>query len=173
LKRITNGEGAVADLTLAQIKSFSSEDGEKIPTLQEVLDFLDKIITVVIELKETGIEDQVLAAVHERSLDRNVVLVSFLEDSLRIVREKDKTIATGLIYAKHSNPIKSALELNANYLVGLYRFVHTASIEKAHQHGLKVIVWTINTKEEAQEWAKKGVDGIATDKPDILSGFKA
>jgi glycerophosphoryl diester phosphodiesterase len=106
VKRITSREGAVADLTLAQIKNLSSEDGEKIPTLQEVLDFLDKKVTVVIELKETGIEDQVLEAVRERSLDRNVVLVSFLEDALRTIREKDKTVATGLIYANTAIPSK-------------------------------------------------------------------
>ncbi len=172
VKRTTNGEGAMGELTLAQIKDLSMEGGETILTLEEALDFLGKKVVVVIELKETGIEEQVLAAVHERCLEKNVVLVSFLEDALRAVREKDKDIATGLIYAKHSNSLKAALELKTNYLVGLYRFVHTANVEKAHQNGLKVIVWTINTKEEAQEWAKKGVDGIATDKPDILSGLK-
>ena len=78
---------------------------------------------------------------------------------------------TGLIYAKHSNPIKAALELKANYLVALYRFTHTATVQKAHENGLKIIVWTINTPQEAQEYAKKGVDGIASDKPDILKGI--
>jgi len=44
-------------------------------------------------------------------------------------------------------------------------------VQKAHKNGLKVIVWTINTVEEAAEFVKKGVDGIATDKPDILSNL--
>jgi len=77
-----------------------------------------------------------------------------------------------LIYATHKNPIKAALELKAQYLVALYRFVHTANVQKAHQNGLKVIVWTINKPEEVEEYAAKGVDGIASDKPDILTRFK-
>jgi glycerophosphoryl diester phosphodiesterase len=61
------------------------------------------------------------------------------------------------------------LDLKANYLVALYRFVHTANVEKAHQNGLKVIVWTVNKPEEFEAYVKKGVDGIASDKPDILT----
>jgi Glycerophosphoryl diester phosphodiesterase family. len=41
-------------------------------------------------------------------------------------------------------------------------------VEKAHKANLKVIVWTINTKEEALEFKRKGVDGIASDFPEIL-----
>jgi glycerophosphoryl diester phosphodiesterase len=32
-----------------------------------------------------------------------------------------------------------------------------------------VIVWTINKPEEVAEYKKKGVDGIASDRPDILN----
>jgi glycerophosphoryl diester phosphodiesterase len=100
-------------------------------------------------------------------------ITSFLEDALRKVRELNKSVDMGLIYAEHSNPVKAALELKANYLVALYRFTHTATVQKAHENGLKIIVWTINTPDEAQEYAKKGVDGIASDKPDILTGISA
>jgi glycerophosphoryl diester phosphodiesterase len=169
IKRTTTGKGLVAELTLKEIKGFSAEGGEKIPTLEEALDFLDKKVKVLIELKELGVEEQVLSSVHERRLEKNVIITSFLEDALRKVRELDKDIETGLIYAKHSNPVKAALELKANYLVALYRFTHTANVQKAHENGLKVIVWTINTPEEVEEFAKKGVDGIASDKPEILT----
>jgi glycerophosphoryl diester phosphodiesterase len=60
------------------------------------------------------------------------------------------------------------VDLRANYLLPLYRFTHTADVKKAHENGLKVIVWTINKPEEVKEYIKKGVDGIASDKPDIL-----
>ncbi len=168
IKRTTNSEGLVAKLTLKEIKGFSTEGGEKIPTLEEALDFLDKKVRVLIELKELELEEQVLLAVHQRGLEKNVIITSFLEDALRKVRGMDKDVETGLIYAKHSNPLKAALELKANYLVAFYRFTHTANVQKAHENGLKVIVWTINTPEEVEALAKKGVDGIASDKPDIL-----
>ncbi|MGA3112750.1 MAG: glycerophosphodiester phosphodiesterase family protein [Candidatus Bathyarchaeia archaeon] len=168
VKRTTDGEGLVCELTLKEIKGFSAEGGEKIPTFEEALDFLDKKVKVFVELKEEGLEKQVLLAVHERGLEKNVVITSFIEDVLKKVREMDDKVETGLIYAKHKNPLKAALDLKANYLVALYRFVHTANVEKAHENGLKVVVWTINNPEEVEEYAKKGVDGIASDKPDIL-----
>jgi glycerophosphoryl diester phosphodiesterase len=173
VKRTTDGEGLVSELTLKEIKGFSAEKGEKIPTLKEALDFLDKKVKVIIELKETGVEDEVLALVKANRLEKNVIVTSFLEDALQKVRELDKDIATGLIYAKHKNPLKTALELKAQYLVALYRFTHTANVQKAHENGLKVIVWTINTPEEVAAYIQKGVDGIASDKPDILTQQKA
>jgi glycerophosphoryl diester phosphodiesterase len=155
VKRTTDGEGLVSELTLKEIKGFSAMEGEKIPTLQESLDFLDKKVKVLIELKEEGIEEQVLSIVHERGLKKNVVIVSFLEEALKKVRALDKEIETGLIYAKHKNPVKAALELKANYLLALYRFTHTANVEKAHQNGLKIIVWTINKPQELKNMPKK------------------
>jgi glycerophosphoryl diester phosphodiesterase len=169
IKRTTNGEGLVSDLTLEQIKSFSANGGEKIPTLCEVLDFVDEKVTTLIELKEAGLEEAVLGIIRERSLQRKVIVTSFSEEAIKKVRELDSNIETGLIYATHSNPIKAALELKANYLVALYRFMHTVIVEKAHKNGLKVVVWTINKPEEVTEFVKKGVDGIASDKPDILA----
>lgn len=168
VKRTTNGKGLVSELKLAEIKELSTEGSEKIPTLEEALDFIDKKVKVFIELKEAGIEEQVLDLVHKKGMADNVVIVSFLEEALRKVRNMDNKIETGLIYARHSNPLKAALELKANYLLALYRFTHTANVEKAHQNGLKIIVWTVNTVEEVKEYSEKSVDGITSDKPDIL-----
>ncbi len=168
VKKTTNGRGLVNELTLDQIKNFSTEKGEKIPTLKEALDLLDKKVKVLIELKEEGLEEEVLKLLHEKNLEKNVIIVSFIEEALHKVRELDKTVETGLIYAKHKNPLKAALELKAQYLVGFYRFVHTANVEKAHENRLKVVVWTVNTPEEIAAYIKKGVDGIASDKPDLL-----
>ena len=169
VKRTTNGKGVVSELTLDEIKEFSTAEGEKIPTLEEALNFLDSKVKILIELKEEGVEEQVLAAIREKGLQRKIIIVSFHEEALRKIREAEKEVETGLIYVKHKNPLKTALELKANYLLPLYRFTHTANVQKAHENGLKVIVWTINNPEEVAEYMKKGVDGIASDKPDILT----
>lgn len=166
--RTTNGKGLVSQLTLKEIKQFNTEKEQKIPTLEEALDFLDKKVKVLIELKETGFEEEMLKTIQKKGLEKNVIIVSFLEEALRKVRELNGTVETGFIYTKNMNPVKTASDLKANYLLPLYRFTHTADVQKAHQNGLKVIVWTINKPEEVAEYAKKGVDGIASDRPDIL-----
>ena len=168
VSKTTNGRGLINELTLKEIKALETEKGERIPTLEEALDFIDKKVKILIELKEVGYEKKVLELLKKKGL-QNVIIVSFLEDALKKVRELNKKVETGLIYVKHKNPIKAALELKANYLLPLYAFTHTANVQKAHENGLKVIVWTINDVEKAKEFIKKGVDGIASDRPDILS----
>jgi len=167
--KTTDGSGSVSDFTLEEIKKFVTEKGEQIPTLEEVLDFVGKRVKILVELKETGIEEKVLGLIREKGLMENVIIVSFHEEALRKARELNDEVATGLIYVRHKNPIQSALDLKAEYLLPLYRFTHSANVRKAHENGLKVIVWTINKKEEVDEYRKKGVDGIATDSPDILN----
>ncbi len=169
VNKTTDGSGSVSELTLEEIKRFVTEKGEKIPTLEEVLDSVGKRVKILVELKETGIEEKVLGLIRGKGLIENVVIISFHEDALRKVRELDGEVATGLIYVRHKNPIRAALELKAEYLLSLYRFTHSANVKKAHEKGLKVIVWTINNEEEVAEYRKKGVDGIATDRPDILN----
>ena len=98
----------------------------------------------------------------------NVIIISFIEDSLKKVRELSYEVTTGLIYVRHKNPIQTALELKAEYLLPLYNFTSSTNVNKAHENGLKVIVWTINKKEDVAKYRNKGVDGIASECSDIL-----
>ncbi|MCW4035362.1 MAG: glycerophosphodiester phosphodiesterase family protein [Candidatus Bathyarchaeota archaeon] len=166
--KTTNGKGLVNELTLEEIKKLVTDKNETIPTLDEALTFLGKRVKILVELKEVGLEADVLGLVEQKGLVDNVILVSFHEDALRKIRELNKDVQTGLIYVRHKNPIKAALDLKAQYLLSLYRFTHSANVKKAHEAGLNVIVWTINKKEEVAQYRNKGVDGIASDRPDIL-----
>jgi len=158
------------DEKLKRLAGIDKYVGEQIPTLKEALDFIDhKVKYILIEIKEPGYEEEVLR--EAKSVKDIAIIVSFHEDALRRVRELDDKIKTGFIYVNERRPIEKALELKAQYLLPLYRFTHTENVEKAHENGLKVIVWTINTREEAIEYAKKGVDGIATDYPEVLKGL--
>ncbi|NJD57275.1 MAG: glycerophosphodiester phosphodiesterase [Nitrospirae bacterium] len=153
----------------ASLKELRDATGGRIATFEESLEFIgsraDKILA---ELKESGYEKDVLARIVKKKVIDRVIVTSFHEAALSAIRDLNAKIETGLIYAKFINPVEAALRLNAQYLLPLYRFVHARDVEKAHRNGLKVIVWTINTKEEARQFIAKGVDGIATDKPDIL-----
>ena len=168
LKRVFNKDLPLNKATLEELKEAT---GNKIPTLQEALRFMDrKVEKILLEVKEAGYENKVLEAIKKENLEDRVIVVSFLVDALVTVRNLDKKIETGLIYTKFRSPVDAALKLQARYLMPLYRFVHTKDVEKAHKNNLKMIVWTINTKEEVRKYLAKGVDGIATDRPDIFEG---
>jgi len=169
LKKVYGEDMRVSEATLEKLKEST---GNRIATLEEVLHFIDgKVEKILVELKEAGYEDEVLDLIKKERLTDKVIIVSFHEEVLARVRDLDRKIETGLIYAKFKNPIDTALRLNAQYLVPLYRFVHRRDIAKAHKSNLKVIVWTINSKDEARLYIAKDVDGIATDKPAIFKGI--
>jgi glycerophosphoryl diester phosphodiesterase len=169
LKRLFGSDVAVSQTPLNELKQLT--DG-RIPTLEEALRFLDrKVDKILVELKEPGYEKKVLDVIMKKKLLTRTIVVSFHEHALTAMRSLHNKIETGLIYARFKDPVGAAKRLGAGYLLPLYRFVHTKDVERAHENNLKVIVWTINRKEEAREYRAKGVDGIASDKPDILEGM--
>ena len=166
LKRLFGKELPVDKATLEELKQ-STEN--RIATFEEALRFIDrKVEKILVEFKETGYEKKILDLIRKEKLGDNVILVSFLAECLTQVRVLNTEVETGLIYTKLRNPVEAAQKLGAQYLVPLYRFIHSRDVENAHKYNLKVIVWTINTKEEAIKYIAKGVDGIASDKPDIF-----
>jgi glycerophosphoryl diester phosphodiesterase len=168
LKKVFGKDVQIKESTLEELKQLTDN---RIVTFDEALRFIGrKVEKILVELKDTGYERDVLDIIRKEKLEDRVIVVSFHEEALAHVRELDKKIETGLIYTKFKKPIDAALKLNAQYLVPLYRFVHRRDIAKAHKSNLKVIVWTVNTIIEVQNFIAKDVDGIATDKPDIFSG---
>ncbi len=156
----------------ASLKELRHASGDALPTLEEALRFVDRNVDkILVELKEVGYEKKAVEAIKREKLNDRVIIVSFHEEALVNVRKLDKGIETGLIYARHKNPVEAALKLGVHYLVPLYRFTHTKNVENAHKQNLKVIVWTINSEEEVKEYVAKGVDGIASDRPDIFKSL--
>jgi len=169
LKRVYGKDVLLSHATLEELRYLT---GGKIVTLEEALRFLRrKVEKVLVELKETGFEKKTLDVIGREKLRGKAIVVSFHEKALSRVRELDKKIEAGLIYARFKKPIDTALNLDLQYLVPLYRFVHRRDVQKAHKNNLKVIVWTINRRDEAMSYIAKDVDGIATDKPDIFKGI--
>ncbi len=166
LKRVFGEEISVHDCTLKELKDITEN---RIPSFSEALDFIDtKVDKILVELKQEGHEKAALNAIKKSGLAGRIIIVSFHEPALAEVRRLDSKIEMGLIYTRHKNPVAAALQLKAQYLLPLFRFTHTKNIETAHKNNLKVIVWTINTKQDAEKFRAKGVDGIASDRPDIL-----
>jgi glycerophosphoryl diester phosphodiesterase len=166
LKRVFGKDVQVNQSTLNELKKLS---GDKIPTLEESLQFIDKKVEkILLELKEVGYEKRILKSIRKERLNKRVMIISFHEQAVANIRQLDSKIETGLVYSRYKNPVQAALGLNAQYLVPFYRFIHTKNVADAHKNRLKVIAWTINTEQEAKEYRTKGVDGITSDKPDIL-----
>ena len=169
LKKVFGKDVFISQTTLEELKRLTEN---RIATLQEALHFIDtRAEKILVEIKETGYEKKVLEVIRKEKLEDRVIIVSFHEETLALVRDLDKKIETGLIYAKYKKPIEAAVKLSAQYLVPLYRFVHRRDVLKAHKSNLKVIVWTINTKKDIEIYIAKDVDGIATDKPALFKGI--
>src|SRR4030042_2807274 len=148
LKKVFGKDVRVNEATLEILKELT---GNRIISLEEALRFIDRRVDkILIELKEPGYENKVLDVLMEEKMRDSVIVVSFHEEVLAHIRNLDKRVEIGLVYTKFKKPIDAALNLDAQYLVPLYRFVHRKNVAKAHKKNLKVIVWTINTKEEAE-----------------------
>jgi glycerophosphoryl diester phosphodiesterase len=169
LKKVYGKDIRTNEATLEELKQLTEG---RLATLEEAFSFIDgKVEKILVELKETGYEKNVLDLIWEKNLEDRVIIVSFHEETLARIRDLNKQIETGIIYTKPKQHINKALELNARYLVPLFRFVHRRDVAKAHKSNLKVIVWTINSRDQAVLYRAKDVDGIATDKLNIFRGM--
>lgn len=169
LKKVFSKDIRIKETTVKKLKLAS---GDALLTFEEALRFVDRNVEkILVELKDVGYEKKALNVIKSERLSDRVILISFHEEALVNVRKVDKGIEIGLIYVRHKNPVDVALRLGAQYLVPLYRFIHTKDVENAHHRNLRVIVWTINTEEEAKKFAAKGVDGIASNRPDIFQSL--
>ena len=166
LKRVFGLNISIDGSSLQHLKALTSG---QMPTFREALQFIDrKVEKILVELKKEGYEADVIDQIGKAELRDRVIVVSFHEPSLTEIRKLDKKIETGLIYTRHKDPIASAIKLDVQYLLPLYSFTHTKNIEEAHEMSLKMVVWTINSKGDVDKYKAKGVDGIVSDKPDIL-----
>jgi len=59
-------------------------------------------------------------------------------------------------------------DTNFYHAIGHKKNITSAIVEKAHAIGIKVIVWTPDSKSDMEKLIKTGVDGITTNRPDIL-----
>lgn len=107
VKRVTDGEGNVADYTLEELKKLKIRDMTEIPTLAEVLELLkpyceSKGLLINIELKTSvvryeGIEEKTIKMVKNYGLSDYIVYSSFLQESVKLVKELDPDAKTGML----------------------------------------------------------------------------
>src|SRR5437868_4519466 len=105
LDRTTNGRGYVKDHTLAELKRLDAGNGERIPTLHEVLDWAKNRKAILdIEIKNApvyydGIESKVVDALDSSGMTERSVVISFDHQAVKRVKELDARVVTGVLYA--------------------------------------------------------------------------
>lgn len=177
LLRITGREGAVADYSLEELKQMDAGiwfapgfEGEKIPTLAEVLELVrDSDLTVYLELKDIGdvegFEEAVLEVVREYDMQDRCLMASFQYEYLKHFKELDENIRT--LLNTSSGSLALAEDFPADYY-GLYEEMVTADlVEAVHNAGSLAYVWTVNTPVQMRNAAAMGVDGIVTNVPGL------
>jgi glycerophosphoryl diester phosphodiesterase len=85
VSRLTNGVGLVSEMTLSELKKLDCEQGEKIPTLQEVIDVCKNKIDLQIELKADGTPELVNDIVLKNDIQDQVVITSFHDNLLKVI----------------------------------------------------------------------------------------
>lgn len=168
LERTTNGKGSVAQLNLEQLKQLDAGEGETMPTLDEVIDELERHsnLLINIEIKAPDIEQKVLDSVRRRNITERVVISSFLWSILEAVHSLDSRIATGLLYSYPlENPVQAAQDLGATALHPEYAYVSEELIRQCRQAHLLVRPFGVDKEAHMRRMIALGVDGIITDKP--------
>jgi glycerophosphoryl diester phosphodiesterase len=178
--RTTNGQGKVHDQTLASLRRldagswFGSEyTGERIPTLEEILEFTKKNdIVFYLELKPSGSwggEHALIGALRESGEVARVVVISFDPAILAGLRKIEPTLMTGVLYdGQLPDPLKAALDVGARQIVVRGDLVTPSMITEAHKRDVQVVCWTVNHPAHIRLLMGAGVDGIMSDYPDRL-----
>jgi glycerophosphoryl diester phosphodiesterase len=178
--RTTNGKGKVHDLTLADLRSldagswFGSEfSGERIPTLEDILDFSKKHdVVFYLELKpgaSWGGEHALIGALRESAEIPRTVVISFNAPILHKLRQIEPTLMTGLLYdGQFDRPVDQAVEVGARQLAVRGDLVTPALLVASRKKDLQVVCWTVNHTAHMRMLVDAGVDGIMSDYPDRL-----
>lgn len=171
LERTTNGEGYVVEQTLDYLRSLDAGKGQKIPTLQEVFDAVDRRAGVNIEMPCFGAAPGVAEFV-ARQLARGwdherIIVSSFNHHELREVKTLDPDIRIGaLVVGVPIGYARFARELGAFSIHPYLQYLNEAFVADARARGLKVFPFTVNHPDDIEKMRALGVDGVFTDYPE-------
>jgi len=169
--RTTNGSGTVSSFSLEEIRRLDAGKGERIPTLQEVIDLVCGKVRLVVELKEKGTEGPVSVSIRENGLLDDVYVISFWHRLVRAAKALEDRLKTGVLLVGCPVDTSVATQAAADALVMRYTFVDGEFVDLAHRDGLKVFVWNIDEPHLIAPYVDMRVDGIGSNDPRILVDF--
>ncbi len=170
--RTTNGSGRVSGMETGELMKLDAGKGERIPLLTEVLDVFGGACDLNVELKgrdTSGPAAELLVSyINKGAWKREALLVS----SFSPVELKDfSELGTGIPAAVLIDGIphgaeEFAVELGCAAVHPNHLHLEPDFVRTCHDLGLRVNVWTPNTREEMGRCLRMGVDGLITDLPD-------
>ena len=158
--------------------------GIQVPTLDELFErFPDKRYLIEIKLTRNPIHQPLCDMIREYNMQEKVVVASFHDDSMALFRETCPEVATGaskgevtpfvilgkLFLSGWLSPEYQSLqvpwETSESYGIPIMteRF-----IREAHAKNLHVEPWTVDDPALIKQYIQWGVDGIITDRPDVM-----
>jgi glycerophosphoryl diester phosphodiesterase len=170
-----------AELMRLDAGSWMSGDfaGERIPTIEEAFDVLSLSgCGALVELKsprlQPGIIEEVAAAAAsaarrrgDRLREPRITVQSFDHQAMRRLRELAPSVGVGLL----GTPAPALLPELATWGTQIGSHHHRVSrayVEAVQALGLQCFVWTVNRAPSMRRVLDLGVDGVITDRPDVL-----
>lgn len=173
--RMTDGEGKIKDMTLAEIKRFRTPEGQQILTLDELINEYGNDIKYYIETKrphDPDMDKELIRILKKHNLigmdkkKEQVVIQSFSDESLKNLHEQ----YSDMFYVQLTKtPKDEDLEAIAEYASGVgpkFAEIDKEFVDNAHNAGLLVHPYTINKKSDMEDAMAMGVDGFFTNYTD-------
>lgn len=181
LDRTTDGRGEVADLLWSEVRGAKIGGVEPVPLLEDLLGTwpalnvnidvkaVSGIAPIADAIERTGAHDRVCIASFSGARRRaTVALLSKPVATSAGTREAAAFFARGVVGANVATPLASVDAVQVPTRLGRVPTLTRRHIDAAHRAGKQVHVWTINDKAEMERLIALGVDGIVSDRADVL-----
>ncbi|MEM1013343.1 MAG: glycerophosphodiester phosphodiesterase family protein [Planctomycetota bacterium] len=172
LMRLAGRRLKVADTTAAELMSvpLGPDGDQRMPTLREALETVAPDARVLIELKYYGFDDQLVPAVvrvvDELDLRERVLVMSLDAKGVGQTRELAPDIPVGLTVATSLGDLS---RLDIDFVAIGQSAAKPRTLDRLHDAGIDVYVWTVNDADAVRRFLAFGVDGLITDRVDIAT----
>lgn len=175
LRQLTGVDKAPQDLTLKELEKLTvKENGveEPVVSFDDYLKKADEINQkLLIEIKNSKKDSKDVITRFVTKYEKNILEKKHILQSLTYQTVSDLKKANPNFYVGYILPfnIVGPPVTPADFLTMEYSTINRNFIDSAHQDGKKVYVWTINDSDAISRMMFYGVDGIITDRMDLLN----
>jgi glycerophosphoryl diester phosphodiesterase len=182
LDRTTNGAGRLSDHRLAELRQLDAGQGERIPTLAEVLNLAHQAgVRLVVEIKgyddasSLAIAEAVVPALVAAGWVDRAIVASFNADGLRRARALEPRLPSLFDPVPLDGSLSpravcdQTLAAGANIAGYWHELITPAVVDECRLAGLTLWAWAPNSAEAIRRQVQLGVQGVVTDRPDVLN----